>query len=83
MVSGIRRQSSHARAGHITDWRYKEEATRLLVGNSSEDARSDAFMALETPTAPVGRRFVASRPRKGHMALRHEPKARSAALDLD
>lgn len=44
---------------------------------------SDAFMALDTPTAPVGRRFVASHLRKGHMALRHEPKARSAALDLE
>ena len=82
-MSGIRRQLSHARAAHITDWRYKEEPTRLLVGNSSEDASSEEFMALETPTAPVGRRFVSSRARKGHMALRHEPKARSAALDLD
>ena len=35
---------------------------------------------LETPTVPVGRRFVSSRARKGHMALRHEPKARSRRL---
>ena len=43
-MSGIRRQLSHARAAHITDWRYKEEPTRLLVGNSSEDASSDVFV---------------------------------------